>query len=117
MAVLFKEKATRRPRFLERKEAQHCKFAPYLIEIPGDKIYSHFRALLTIRRERFSTDLLTETTQIWGIGVPRVHDIHESWELLFFTGFAVNFFYFSLQVQPSPASNPAQFNQKPPLRP
>ena len=45
---------------------------------------------MTIRRKGFSTDLLTETTQIWGIGVPRLHASHETWELPFFTSFDVS---------------------------
>jgi hypothetical protein len=39
---------------------------------------------LTIRRKGFSTDLLTETTQIWGIGVPMLLVLQVAWELLFF---------------------------------
>jgi hypothetical protein len=81
---LYREKSRQAPRFLVRKKGQSLKFAPYLIEIKGNKKIFHFRALLNIHRARFSTELLTETTQIWGIGVPRVHVFHESWELLFF---------------------------------
>jgi hypothetical protein len=38
-----------------------------------DKNNFQFRAILTILLKQFSTELLTETTQIWGIGVPRAH--------------------------------------------
>jgi hypothetical protein len=84
------------------REKIHTAFFPYLVEITTDKIFpvlSYFDQIM----KSISDNINPETTQIWGIGVPRVHVLHESWELLYFLIYSPLFVLYSpIPAPPSP---------------